>query len=75
MNYEILLAFMRYICPKARCARYREGMYQLHELLFLYNYAWIEIDESWDVVPRKPKYDYPPGNSQLWCHRAFPRAA
>ncbi len=46
MNCEIILAFVRHICLTASCARYREGMYQLHELLFLYNYAWIEIDES-----------------------------
>ena len=52
MNYEIILAFMRYICLKVRCARYREGMYQLHELLFLYNYAWIQIDESTVTSPR-----------------------
>lgn len=58
MNYEIILAFMRYICTKTKTARYREGMYQLHELLFLYNYAWIEISESAIASPQHGRSQY-----------------
>lgn len=46
MNYEIVLALKKYICKKTSCPRFREGMYLLHDLIFRYNYAWIEIDES-----------------------------
>ncbi len=75
MNYEILTGILSLYSNRKSCKRYAQIFDGLYELLFLYNYAWIEIDESWDVVPWRPKYDYPPGRPQLWCHRASPRAA
>lgn len=75
MNYEILIGMLSFYQHQKWCKRYAPIFDGLHELLFRYNYSWLEIDESLDLVLRRPKYDYPPDCPQLWHHRAFPRAA
>ncbi len=75
MNYEILVGILAFYSKKMLCRRYAPIFDGLYEQLFLYNYSWIEIDESRDLSLRRPRYDYPPGHTELWRHRVFPRAA
>jgi hypothetical protein len=58
MNYELLLAFMRCVGAKKRSARYHQWMNQLDELLFLYNFAWVEIGEARKLIPRNARCKY-----------------
>lgn len=63
MNYELLLALMRDVRLNKRSARYRQWMNYLDELLFLYNFAWIEINEARRLIPpnTRCKYEVPLG--------------
>lgn len=63
MNYELLLALMRDVRLNKRSARYRQWMNYLDELLFLYNFAWVEIYEARRLIPpnMRCKYETPLG--------------
>ena|GEM_PF-5118127 len=73
MNFEILLAFLEFAKPLYRSKSWRPVINYLDEILFLYNFAWIQIDESLDPEQSLPRFstDY----SSIWTHKVHIRRA